>query len=218
MTCARCPEGAGQAPGCGQPPPPPGPPVQDDLLGCVGVGALERAGGAGDGNDEGPEAVVVVVLLGELLLRELHDGDHLLGQHLGRTEALQRMGRRASNLRLGAGRAACCGLSTCQAAALPRCRAAELPCRRSAAPAVQTHLAEHHDLRDQREVGHHHGHGAQHGLEVVRQLGAACGAEMQVGVERLHPGSGPGLAAAVAGSQGGWEQRCQAHRRSPGSW
>lgn len=39
-------------------------------------------GSPGDGNDKGAQAVVIVVLLGQLLLRQLHDGNHLLCQHL----------------------------------------------------------------------------------------------------------------------------------------
>eukprot|EP00976_Prorocentrum_cordatum_P082117 1184688-Prorocentrum_minimum.AAC.1 len=76
----------------------------DHLLGGVGVHTLHRARRAADGDDEGAQAVVVVVLLGQLLLTQLHDGDHLLGQRLRRLEP----------------------------------------------------LAEHHDLRDQGEVRHHH--------------------------------------------------------------
>ena len=39
-------------------------------------------GSPGNGNDKGAQAVVIVVLLGQLLLRQLHDGNHLLCQHL----------------------------------------------------------------------------------------------------------------------------------------
>jgi hypothetical protein len=63
-----------------------------------------------------------VVLLAELLLAELHDGHHLLGQNLGAAEA----------------------------------------------------LTEHQDLSNQGEVRHHHADRAQQGLEVVRELAAAC--------------------------------------------
>lgn len=73
-----------------------------------------------------------MVLLAELLLAELHDGDHLLGKRPGSAEA----------------------------------------------------LAEHQDLRDEREVGHHHAHGAQQRLEVVGQLAAPRVARVHRHIDR----------------------------------
>ena len=62
--------------------------VEDGFLGALRVDALVCAGGARDGDHERTQRVVVVVLLRELLLRELHDRDHLLGEALGGGEAL----------------------------------------------------------------------------------------------------------------------------------
>lgn len=44
----------------------------------------------GNGDDKGAQAIVVVVLLGQLLLGQLHDCYHLLGQHLQMHTALLR--------------------------------------------------------------------------------------------------------------------------------
>ena len=56
--------------------------VEDGLLASLGVNSFERTRCPRDGNHKRTKGVIVVILLRQLLLRQFHDGHHLLREGL----------------------------------------------------------------------------------------------------------------------------------------